>query len=76
MFKSSMNTISLFPGGGPNVSLVLFSTLASRLRCTSIEVVREEKLMFRSSYEKDSILKVRDGELLTAVSESRLRRKF
>ena len=49
MFMSSMKTSSLFPGGGPKLSLVLFSTLDSSVRCTSIEDVREEKFMFSSS---------------------------
>ena len=42
---SSMNTINLLPGEGSNVSLVTFSTLASKLRWTSILVVHDEKLM-------------------------------
>ena len=50
MFISSIKMSRRFPGGGPNVSLVLFSTLASRLRCTSRDVVREEKLTIRSRY--------------------------
>ena len=49
MFMSSMNTINRLPGGGPNVSLVLFSTLASKLRWTSILVVRDEKLMLSNN---------------------------
>ena len=49
MFMSSMKTSSLFPGGGPKLSLVLFSTLDSSVRCTSIEDVREEKFMFSRS---------------------------
>lgn len=36
----------LSPGGGPYVSFILFSTLASRFLWTSIEVVREEKFTF------------------------------
>ena len=46
---SSMNTINRLPGGGPDVSLVLFSTLASKLRWTSILVVRDEKLMLSNN---------------------------
>ena len=46
---SSMKTMRRFPGGGPYVSLVLFSTLASKLRCTSREVVLLEKFMFSSN---------------------------
>ena len=36
----------LSPGGGPYVSFILFSTLASRFLWTSIEVVHEEKFTF------------------------------
>ena len=36
----------LSPGGGPYVSFILFSTLASRFLWTFIEVVREEKFTF------------------------------
>lgn len=49
MFMSSMKMISRLPGVGPYVSFVRFSTFVSRLRCTSREVVRLEKLMFNSS---------------------------
>jgi hypothetical protein len=42
-----MKTSNLFPTGGPYVSLVLFSTLASRFLCRSIEVVLDDKLMTR-----------------------------
>ena len=49
MFISSMKTIRRLPGGGPYVSLVRFSTFASKLRCTSSDVVRLEKFMFSSS---------------------------
>ncbi len=45
MLRSSINTRSLLPIGGPYVSLVLFSTLASRVLCRSIDVVLDEKLM-------------------------------
>ena len=43
-----MKMSSRLGGGGPYVSLVRFSTLASRLRCTSNEVVRLEKFRFIS----------------------------
>mmetsp|Transcript_24010 Transcript_24010/g.78157 ORF Transcript_24010/g.78157 Transcript_24010/m.78157 type:complete len:343 (+) Transcript_24010:668-1696(+) len=45
MLRSSIKTRRRFPIGGPYVSLVRFSTEASSERCTSIEVVRDEKLM-------------------------------
>lgn len=44
MFMSSMNTSRRFPMGGPYVSLVRFSTLASKFLWMSMDVVREEKL--------------------------------
>ena len=50
MFMSSIKTTRRFPGGGPNVSLVRFSTFASRVLWTSIEEVREEKLIFSSRF--------------------------
>ena len=40
------------PGGGPYVSLVLFSTLASKFLWTSMEVVREEKFTFNNIYSR------------------------
>ncbi|RNA15602.1 hypothetical protein BpHYR1_015875 [Brachionus plicatilis] len=39
-----MKTTNFLPGVGPYESLVLFSTLASKVLCTSIEVVLDEKL--------------------------------
>ena len=53
MFRSSMKTSSLFPTGGPYVSLVLFSTLASRFLCRSMEVVLDDKLMTRVVWKKE-----------------------
>ena len=58
MFMSSMKTMSRLPGGGPYVSLVRFSTLASKFLCTSRDVVRLEKLMLKSSCKKDEDIKV------------------
>lgn len=52
IFMSSIKIRSLFPMGGPQVSLVLFSTLASRFLCRSNDVVLEEKLMTRVLWEQ------------------------
>lgn len=46
IFMSSMKQATFLPMGGPNVSFVRFSTAASRVRCTSIEDVLDEKLIF------------------------------
>ena len=46
---SSTKMRSRLPGGGPYVSFVRFSTFASRFRCTSSDVVRDEKLMFNTT---------------------------
>ena len=45
MFRSSTKTSSFLPAGGPYVSLVRFSVESSIAICTSIELVRELKLM-------------------------------
>ena len=43
---SSINAAIFFPIGGPNVSLVRFSTDASIVLCTSNDDVRDEKFKF------------------------------
>mmetsp|Transcript_633 Transcript_633/g.2109 ORF Transcript_633/g.2109 Transcript_633/m.2109 type:complete len:231 (+) Transcript_633:5164-5856(+) len=45
MFKSSKNSTSFLPAGGPKVSFVRFSTTSSTPRCTSIDVVLDEKFI-------------------------------
>jgi hypothetical protein len=42
-----MKSISFLPPAGPYVSLVRFSTLLSKLRCSASDVVRLLKLIFR-----------------------------
>jgi hypothetical protein len=49
---SSMKISNLLPGGGPYVSLVLFSTFASKFLCTSTAIVLEEKFTFSSNCNK------------------------
>ena len=49
MFMSSIKMRSRLPGGGPYVSFVLFSTLASKFLCTSKDVVLLEKFIFSNS---------------------------
>lgn len=46
MFMSSIKQAIFLPIGGPYVSLVRFSTAASRVRCTSSDEVLDEKLIF------------------------------
>ena len=53
---SSMNTIIRFPPAGPKVSFVRFSTLASRMRWTSMLAVRLEKFMLRMAFAEGSML--------------------
>lgn len=53
---SSMKINRRLPGGGPYVSLVLFSTLASRFLCTSRDEVLLEKFMFSSIYNSQHII--------------------
>lgn len=48
-----MKMMRRFPDGGPYVSLVRFSTFASKFRWTSMDVVRLEKFMFNSSCMKE-----------------------
>ena len=50
MFRSSKNSTSRLPAAGPYVSLARFSTTSSTPRCTSMDVVRDEKFMPRSTF--------------------------
>ena len=50
---SSINTINFFPTGGPNITFVRFSTAASNVLWTSIDVVRDEKFIGNTIYRDD-----------------------